>query len=122
MIELAITKNEVEAKNEAAALATKFLRNHFGAIKGLVTKNLTVVHSWSTGASKKYANPRSAFTLIVPCSGHSISMYSLKQLLVGIRSIDKEPFYPEVVYAPSGLYISLGFHADLRLMQHITEI
>jgi hypothetical protein len=121
-VEAALTPNELKAKNQVAMLSTKFLRSHMSSIKGLDIKQLSVVHSWSTGAAKKYANPKAAYTLLVPCTSHILSMYSLRLLMQAIKILDKDPLYPEVVATPAGMFVSLGFYADLRLLENLTDI
>ncbi len=118
----AISPQERKAKDETAKLATDYFRERLPRrLPGLDTRSCNVTHSWAKDLGRQFADPRSAFTLLVPSNAKDIPLTSFLVVRKYVSLLDKECRPLTVHHSTHGIFMSIGFFAALHRMEQLMD-
>jgi hypothetical protein len=113
---------ERAAKDKTAQIAQKLLLPHMHTNKSLLVKDLHVTHSWAKKPASLYADPRFAYTVLIPAKGWALTVKDVIAAFKDVKSLYKEIGEPRVHGTAKGMLVSIGFHSGLAKAELMEDL
>lgn len=117
-----IPPKEKAAKDKTALLAQKMLISHLHPTPTVLVKDLHVTHSWAKKPARSFADPRFAFTVLIPVKGWKCDVNDAIKVWKEVKSVYKEIGRPYVYGTQTGILVSIGFTTGLAKAELMDDI
>lgn len=117
-----ISPKEKAAKDKTALIAQKLLVRHLHPTSTVLVKDLHVTHSWAAKPARSFADPRYAFTVLIPIKGWKCDVNDAIKVVKEVKSMYKDMGRPAIYGTKNGILLSIGFTTGLKRAELMDDI